>query len=397
MKYTLMNYGYETAVLEINKNGSEGEYVKSMEIIDIQRMPFMTKYVEKSFQAEAIEQWMLHRIIPAHREGLKRYPNDLKDNRLAASLDSYGLSLSDGFWFKPTTDNSTWDDVNFFNNNFSYDFGNYIFGIEKENPCMMSPDITTNGQMPKTWRKRDGENWLLKEGSAPDFEEPYNEKLASEILKKFSKIPFVEYDIVDIKGRVCSKCKNFIKDGEEFVTASEIYHTEIKPEIIPLDEHMKDRCKYFDIPGYKDFFDNMRILDYLIGNTDRHLGNFGFLFNVNTLSFVGPAPIFDNGTSMWDGFPEIPTLTESQIQESFEKTITRIRHPSRIDLSALKDVKPIIYSVYGKSGMDPKRIENIALQFQLKCDVAIRGIELAAELEMENTHHRQHRKEITIT
>ena len=43
--------------------------------------------------------------------------------------------------------------------------------------------------------------------------------------------------------------------------------------------------------------------DYLINNTDRHFGNFGFIRNVNTLEFQGVAPIFDNGNSLWFDSP----------------------------------------------------------------------------------------------
>ena len=43
----------------------------------------------------------------------------------------------------------------------------------------------------------------------------------------------------------------------------------------------------------------MLCLDYLIENSDRHYGNFGFIRDVNSLKFLGPAPLFDNGTSLW--------------------------------------------------------------------------------------------------
>ena len=37
----------------------------------------------------------------------------------------------------------------------------------------------------------------------------------------------------------------------------------------------------------------------LIENSDRHYGNFGFIRDVDSLKFLGPAPLFDNGTSLW--------------------------------------------------------------------------------------------------
>ena len=43
----------------------------------------------------------------------------------------------------------------------------------------------------------------------------------------------------------------------------------------------------------------MFLFDYLINNADRHYGNFGFIRNVQTRKFLGMAPIFDNGNSLW--------------------------------------------------------------------------------------------------
>jgi hypothetical protein len=43
----------------------------------------------------------------------------------------------------------------------------------------------------------------------------------------------------------------------------------------------------------------MITLDYLIANTDRHLNNFGIIRNADTLEWIGPAPVFDSGTSLW--------------------------------------------------------------------------------------------------
>ncbi len=45
--------------------------------------------------------------------------------------------------------------------------------------------------------------------------------------------------------------------------------------------------------------DNLFIVDFFIENTDRHYGNFGFIRDVNSLKFLGAAPVFDSGTSLW--------------------------------------------------------------------------------------------------
>ena len=43
----------------------------------------------------------------------------------------------------------------------------------------------------------------------------------------------------------------------------------------------------------------MIVLDFLIGNEDRHFNNFGLIRNAVTLEWIGVAPIFDCGTSLW--------------------------------------------------------------------------------------------------
>lgn len=43
----------------------------------------------------------------------------------------------------------------------------------------------------------------------------------------------------------------------------------------------------------------MILLDFIMANTDRHYNNFAFLRNSNTLEWIGLAPIYDTGTSMF--------------------------------------------------------------------------------------------------
>ncbi len=37
----------------------------------------------------------------------------------------------------------------------------------------------------------------------------------------------------------------------------------------------------------------------IVGTTDRHYGNFGFMRDINTLKFIKPAPIFDTCINLW--------------------------------------------------------------------------------------------------
>ena len=46
--------------------------------------------------------------------------------------------------------------------------------------------------------------------------------------------------------------------------------------------------------------------DYILTNTDRHYNNFGVLRDTHTLKFIGLAPIFDTGNSMFWRNPSYP-------------------------------------------------------------------------------------------
>ncbi len=80
-------------------------------------------------------------------------------------------------------------------------------------------------------------------------------------------------------------------------------------EVIDNNKMKIDKIKF------KEYFWNMFIIDSLIGNTDRHNGNFGFLIDV-TNNNITNAPIYDCGSclsSMLDD-NDIYKLSDSEIK-----------------------------------------------------------------------------------
>ena len=43
----------------------------------------------------------------------------------------------------------------------------------------------------------------------------------------------------------------------------------------------------------------MLVVDFIVANSDRHFNNFGFVRNADTLEWIGLAPVYDTGTSMF--------------------------------------------------------------------------------------------------
>ena len=54
----------------------------------------------------------------------------------------YGLSLSDQYWICPKDSNLTWEEINFFSNEFSDDIGDVLFGEKKKQMLSISVHLT---------------------------------------------------------------------------------------------------------------------------------------------------------------------------------------------------------------------------------------------------------------
>ena len=104
------------------------------------------------------------------------------------------------------------------------------------------------------------------------------------------------------------------------------------------------------------------IIDFLIENTDRHYGNFGFIRDVNTLKFIKPAPVFDNGTSLWcDALnTEIGNWQKVMPFKESHKEQCKLIKNYNFNKDLLCKCPEIVNSVLSKSPyLDQERIEKI--------------------------------------
>ncbi len=84
---------------------------------------------------------------------------------------------------KPENSDLAWEKVNFFQNEFSSDVGDVLFGAEKSGNRLnfSSPDSSSDGFLKKRWKIENGKRILAKGGSSPFYQEPFNEVIASRI------------------------------------------------------------------------------------------------------------------------------------------------------------------------------------------------------------------------
>ena len=90
------------------------------------------------------------------------------------------------------------------------------------------------------------------------------------------------------------------KDDSLCKLAAEICEdlTDFKSGFVSYDD-FKKRCGLLGIPLDEKELGKMFVLDYLIANGDRHLNNFGFLRDSDTLEWKGLCPVYDSGSSMF--------------------------------------------------------------------------------------------------
>lgn len=299
MNYRLMHKNIP--VLAFVLDDATCSILRILEIYHKEHIPVGISVTKGKVDRAALNEWWRGRSIPASRQGIREALQELEVHAPQNLLDkSMGLSLSDQYWICPEASQMNWSDINFFENSFSGDVGNVLFGkgTSETGIDLLSPDNTSDGWLKKRWTIIDGKRCLLKGGSGINRQEPYNEVFAGRLMERL-KIPHVTYELVMEDGEPYSVCEDFITPQTELVSAWYIMQTQKKENHTSVYQHYRNCCEHLGIKGVREALDRMMVVDYLIVNEDRHQNNFGVIRNAETLEWLGTAPIYDSGTSLW--------------------------------------------------------------------------------------------------
>lgn len=301
MRYTLMHKNIAVADIEIDEaiggitaidNISAKEHLPIGVLHSLRHNETVDRY--------ALNHWWTGRSIPASRMGVADVLDTLRMYNTNLLLTKcLGLSLSDHYWIKPYGSDISWESVNFFDNGFSDDIGDVLLGMndKKSGFDFLSPDNTSDGNLQKRWKIIAGKRCLLKSGSAPFRQQPFNEVIANIIMNRLN-IDHIPYSITWIDNKPYSVCEDFVTKNTELISAWRLMH--LRPKANHENEylHYVNICKELGM-DIVPMLDKMIVLDYIIANEDRHFNNFGLLRNPETLEWLGAAPIYDSGTSLW--------------------------------------------------------------------------------------------------
>lgn len=311
--YVLRLYDTDLLSFSLSEQGIEGLKAQIHSIDEEDRALFP---LDLELTDDGLVKWLQRRVIPKNRayvaEILKTYGLSVNDTKGIIDVCK-GLSLNDSYWVVPQGFTGTFAQYNLYENRFSEILSLVAYtGIGQSDAAFTtSPELTTNGMLPKAWRFIEGEGIYLYKGgtfgAANTGNEPYSEFYASQVAQAMG-LDAVAYELENWKGILASRCKLFTDINTAYIPIGRIVR----------EGGLKACLEYYRQLGPEAYeqIKSMLVFDAMIYNEDRHFGNFGVLRDNHTGKVTGAAPVFDNGMSLFNfAMPE-----DFQDLDSYAKT-----------------------------------------------------------------------------
>ena len=259
-------------VAQIDTSGHCRIYFKSF-------MPY-NLYLEENDDLDALvnnvtnfHYWCATRVLTLDRKYAKEIlssvglPQAVTDRERAQIALSYRcMSLTDVFWVKQRGEKILFEDINLYDNHLDKVFIDISlrgrqYSVENR---YLARDLSTGGCFPKAWQRMDYGFRLLKDGGGDAVE---RELLASRICRCFD-VSQVLYEEDFFDGEKVTVSDN--------ITSKEYSIASMEAVTVFLQNHERDIAEYIRKLDAHNYY-MMNIIDYLVGNTDRHWGNWGVL------------------------------------------------------------------------------------------------------------------------
>ena len=284
----------------ITFTATENSYIPEIDILWINDKKRELFPLDLKLTSQGLSNWIKDRIIPKDRIYSHNLLSKcrLSHNRPIKIIQiSKGLSLTDCYWVVEENFSGKYENFNLYDNRFSRVLALIAFtgyGSNVRTSLISCPEFTTNGMLPKCWRRVDGKIKLFKGGTigaSNTGNEPYSEFYAAQIAKILG-VDAIGYGLSKWQGVLCSTCDLFTSKEYSFVPVGRLVTS----------GGMKAVAEYYDRlgPEYVTALKHMLVFDAVICNVDRHFGNFGFMVDNRTNTIAAPAPLFDHGNSLFN-------------------------------------------------------------------------------------------------
>ena len=374
-EYMLRLYDTDMLAFDLSEQGIEGLKVKILWINDAKEhlLP-----LEMERTDSGVLKWLQKRVIPKNRayvaEILKTFGLSINDTKGIIDICK-GLSLNDSYWVVPRDFTGTFAQYNLYENRFSEILSLVAYtGIGQGDAAFTtSPELTTNGMLPKAWRFIPGEGIYLYKGgtfgAANTGNEPYSEYYARQVAQAMG-LNAVTYELENWKGITASRCKLF---------------TDIDTAYIPIGRIVREGGLKACLDYYKELGEgpyeqvkSMLVFDAVIYNEDRHFGNFGVLRDNHSGEIIGAAPVFDNGLSLFnfampDDFKDLDSYAKTRgtpYGVSFESICREVMGP--VQARQLRRLIGFTFRRHPKLNLPEYRLQAIEKHMQSRVQLLLR-------------------------
>ncbi|HCT92281.1 MAG TPA: hypothetical protein DF613_13035 [Lachnospiraceae bacterium] len=335
--YVVMHKDRKVAVIE--ESGHCRIYYKSF-------MPF-NLYLEESDDIDSLvnnlinwNYWCASRVLTLDRKYAKEILNSIGMRQAVTDRERAGIALSyrcasltDVFWVKRKKERICFHEVNLYDNHLDKVFVDVAlrgrqYSVQNE---YLARDLSTNGCFPKAWQRSENGFRLLKDGGDHAVD---RELLASRICRCFEvsqvlyEEDYFDGEKVTVSENITSK-EYSLASMEAFEIYARNHGIDIEKYVLRLDKH-----NYY----------MMNIIDYLVGNTDRHWGNWGFLIDNANHKPVGLHKLMDFNQA----FCSYDTIEGANCQTLFGKKATQreaaIKAVKEIGFHQIAEIKRELFS-----------------------------------------------------
>ena len=289
--------------------------------------------------------WCSSRVLTLDRKYAKEILNSIgakqavtDRDRAMIALSYHALSLTDVYWIKSDRENVRFSDLSLYRHSLSGAFSDVSLrgkALTAQNEELVTPsdaasNVGTQGVAPKAWIREGNTFCLLKDGEEREVKA---ELLASRIARCF-KAESVLYEPAQFEGVIVSKSRIITSEEESIVPmeAVDVYcaNHELDRDAFVL---QKDAYSYH----------MMNLIDYLVGNTDRHWGNWGFLVDnrTNRLKKLHPLMDFNKAFLAYDSIEGARCQTNAKRQSQLDAAIEAVR---QVGLNQIEEIQESWFS-----------------------------------------------------
>ena len=218
-----------------------------------------------------------------------------QNNKYLIARKFHFATLTDCFWIKEADECINWNDVSFFKNPYDTEVTDTALTGKQHlfSQKLLSPEISTLGVAAKSWVWEGQDLYLFKVG--------VREVAASLILDALG-VEHVHYEFVS-----ANELARVVKDQDRLQKILQNNERIVKCKC--LTSELYSICTWEDFRVYQAYHDidefealkpyitsvyKMNIADFILGNSDRHEGNWGFFVDNESGEIVGLHPLMDH-------------------------------------------------------------------------------------------------------